>query len=215
MRVVVQGLSKYYGNITAVSSVSFDIASGEFVALRGASGSGKTTVLRLLAGFLLPDAGSIALDGVTVSDRHNLCPPHQRQIGFVFQQPTLWPHMTVWQHLTFSARGPQAPAEARLTGLLTDMGLADLRQRYPAELSGGQARRVGVARALAASPRLLLMDEPFTNLDAAAKAELMAVTQAEIARLGCTVLYVTHDLDEIAGCASRVLQMTEGVLVAQ
>lgn len=212
MRVDVEAVSKAYGPVPAVVRATLHLDDGAWVGLYGPSGSGKTTLLRLIAGFEVPDAGRILLDGEVVSDRRLRVPPHLRQIGFVFQQPTLWPHMTVWQHLTFAARDAGSGMTARLEALLAATGLEDLRARHPAELSGGQARRVGLARALASEPRLLLLDEPFVNLDAAARDELLAVARADIARRRCSVLHVTHDLAEIAGDAGRLLAIEDGVL---
>lgn len=209
--LTVVSLSKRFGSTQAVDNVSFDLEPGAAVALLGPSGSGKTTVLRLIAGFEEPDAGEVRIHGEIVSCRGKITPPHTRNIGFVFQQPTLWPHMTVWRHLLFAARDRRDRATMeRLQLLLNLTGLQQLAGRFPGELSGGQARRVGLARALAARPRLLLMDEPMTNLDSEAKEELQAVVLTAIRECGCGLLYVTHDQSEAEAMTTRFLQIVAG-----
>lgn len=214
MIVDVEKVSKSYGVVPALCEATCTIANGEWVGFCGPSGSGKTTLLRLIAGFDLPDTGRILLDGVPMNDGNYSSPPHERRIGFVFQNPTLWPHLTVWHHLTFAARNHTAETLLILERLLEETGLSALRNRFPAELSGGQARRVALARALAATPRLLLLDEPFSNLDAAARNELLAVTQRETTRLAATVIFVTHHQEEIIGKVNRTLYINQGQLSA-
>lgn len=212
--LTVTSLCKRFGAVRAVEDVSFRLEQGDAVALLGPSGSGKTTVLRLIAGFEEPDAGEVWLHGRLASGRGELLPPRERNIGFVFQQPTLWPHMTVWQHLLFAARERPARARARLRELLDAVGLHELADRYPGELSGGQARRVALARALAAQPKLLLLDEPLTNLDGQAREEMQAIIQATARELGCALLCVTHDEREAAAMTTRRLHIAAGRLAA-
>lgn len=207
-------LCKRFGEVRAVEDVSFRLEPGAAVALLGPSGSGKTTVLRIIAGFEVPDAGEVWLHGRLASGRGELIPPHARDIGFVFQQPTLWPHMTVWQHLLFAGRERvDRAARERLRDLLDAVGLHELAARYPGELSGGQARRVGLARALAARPKLLLMDEPLTNLDEQSKEEMQSIAQGTARELGCGLLFVTHDEREAAMMTTRCLRIAAGRLL--
>ena len=209
-------LCKRFGDVRAVENISFNLEQGEAVALLGPSGSGKTTILRLIAGFEQPDSGQAWLHERLVSDSNTTSPPHQRDIGFVFQQPTLWPHMTVWQHLLFAARErPDRAVCERLQGLLEITGLHDLANRYPGEISGGQARRVGLARALAARPRLLLMDEPFTNLHEQAKEEMRTIVLTTVRESGCGMLFVTHDEREAEAMTARSLRIDAGQLVTE
>jgi iron(III) transport system ATP-binding protein len=211
-----RAVCKSYGPVAAVASASLTIAPGERVALLGPSGSGKTTLLRLIAGLEQPDAGEIHLGGRLVSTPRLLLPPYARQIGFVFQAPTLWPHMTASQNIAFGLSGmPRAGRGQRVDDLLTVMGLHDLGARYPDQLSGGEARRVSLARALAPRPRYLLLDEPLTNLDQAIKSTLLALLAAELDRTGATLLYVTHDQAEASAMAAKVITMAQGRLAPE
>lgn len=214
--IEVRAVVKRFGPVTAVDHASLALERGASLAILGASGCGKTTLLRLIAGLELPDRGEVLMDGRVVSRLGWGDAPHRRDIGFVFQQPALWPHMTVAGNVRFGLHGlPRQQAAARLVRALEDGGLVGLEERYPAQLSGGQARRVALARAIAPRPAWLLMDEPLTNLDRAAKAEMLELIVTVTAESGAGLIYVTHDEDEAHLLAGRVLRMTEGRLSAE
>lgn len=209
--IAVTSLSRYYDGVRALEDVSFEIASGAALAVVGPSGSGKTTLLRLIAGLELPDSGEVHLDGCVVSRPGWALAPHRRGVGLVFQSPALWPHMTVAQNILFGLRGlPHAEARTRLEALLAQTGLKGLERRYPHQISGGQARRVALARALAPRPRFLLLDEPLTNLDARLKEEMLELILAAARDAAATLLYVTHQMEEATRVARRVLRLEAG-----
>jgi iron(III) transport system ATP-binding protein len=204
-------VTRFFGQVAAVVDASLAIAEGERVAILGPSGSGKTTLLRLIAGLERPDAGEIRMDGQVISTPRRMIPPHMRGIGFVFQAPTLWPHMTVSQNIRFGLNALDGEAQRRRTGeMLTAMALQGLEDRRPDQLSGGEARRVALARSLAPRPRYLLLDEPLTNLDAALKATMIALLLDELERTGATMLYVTHDETEARLLARSIVRMAHG-----
>jgi iron(III) transport system ATP-binding protein len=184
------------------------------VCLLGPSGCGKTTLLRLIAGFEEPDAGEIYLIKRLVSRPGLVVPPEQRHIGMVFQDYALFPHMTVRQNIQFGLfRWPAAWRRTRLRDMLQLVGLADLAERYPHELSGGQQQRVALARALAPTPQLLLLDEPFSNLDVHLRQQLREEVQAILAQAGITTILVTHDQEEALSLADTLAVMAQGQLV--
>lgn len=210
--MVVSELSKRYrrGDIPAVQNLSFSLANGEILALLGPSGCGKTTTLRMLAGFEEPDSGWIFLHGSDITRLQ----PQDRNIGIVFQDYALFPHMTLARNVAFAMRHvPRIKRHARALEWLDLVGLADLQERLPHELSGGQQQRVALVRTLAAEPELVLLDEPFSNLDAA----LREVTRKEVRELfrrtGTSVVLVTHDQAEALTFADRVGVMAEGRLI--
>jgi putative spermidine/putrescine transport system ATP-binding protein len=206
------GVTKRFGNVTAVDDVSMDIASGEFVTLVGASGCGKTTLLRIIAGFTKPDSGELAIDGRRVEG----LPPSKREVGFVFQSYALFPTQTVAQNIGFSLsirRREKAEIDERVAELCALTQLGGLEERYPHELSGGQQQRVALARALAPDPAILLLDEPLSALDAKIRAHLRAEIRAVVDRLGITTVYVTHDQEEALSISDRVAVMEAGKVV--
>ena len=217
-RLAMANVSKRFGSHQALTDVSLDVAAGEAVVILGPSGCGKTTLLRLIAGLDVPDSGEIRLAGARVSGaRRALVPPHERGIGVVFQDLALWPHMTVQDNLDFvleSAKTPRADRRARATDVLTLARIEQLSSRYPHELSGGEQQRVALARALVGEPRLLLLDEPLSSLDA----ELRSTLRDELARLQralhVTTVYVTHDREDVSGLADRVVEMRAGRIVS-
>ena len=169
--IKIQNLTKRYGDMLALNDVSLTIESGEFLILLGPSGCGKTTLLRCIAGLETPDEGEIIIgDKVVFSSEKNIfIPPGDRNLGMVFQSYALWPHMTVRDNMKFGLdviKMPVQQADKRLAKVLTDLGMSELRDRYPSELSGGQQQRVALGRLLAAEPAVFLMDEPLSNLDA-------------------------------------------------
>ena len=210
--------SKRFGSHQALNDVSLDVATGEAVAILGPSGCGKTTLLRLIAGLEIPDDGEIRIMGTQVSaPRKAPVPPHKRGIGFVFQDLALWPHLTVHKNLDFalgSVRTPRIDRRARAHEVLSLVRIEQLSGRYPHELSGGEQQRVALARALVSQPRLLLLDEPLSSLDP----ELRATLRGELARLqralGVTTIYVTHDREDVAVLAQRVIEMRAGRIVS-
>ena len=203
---------KRFGDHAAVDGASLSMQSGEIVALLGPSGCGKTTTLRLIAGFEQLDAGSIEIAGTDIAR----LPPYRRDIGLVFQDYALFPHMTVAQNVNYGMvqRGvPKAEQERRRTELLRLTRLEGLGERRPAALSGGQQQRVALARALAIAPKLLLLDEPLSNLDAKLR-ETLRIELREILRtVGTTTLVVTHDQSEAIGLADRIALMNNGRIV--
>jgi ABC-type Fe3+/spermidine/putrescine transport system ATPase subunit len=212
--VDIRNVSKHFATHQALDSVSFEAAPRECLVIIGPSGCGKTTLLRLIAGLDVPDAGEIWLNGVRVASAgRSLLAPHRRGIGFVFQDLALWPHLTVYQSLQFvleSQRVPRSEQHARIGEALKLVRIDGFAGRYPHELSGGEQQRVALARALAGHPRLLLLDEPLSSLDA----DLRSAMRGELARLrrelAVTTLYVTHDRDDAAVLADRVIEMTTG-----
>ncbi|HLI26531.1 MAG TPA: ABC transporter ATP-binding protein [Chloroflexota bacterium] len=207
--VQVEGLTKAYGRVRAVDGLSFAVRPGHILALLGPSGCGKTTALRLIAGLERPDAGRVLLDGQVVADARTFVPPERRRVGMVFQDYALFPHLRVADNIGFGL--PRGPARAqRIEALLAQVGLAGLGHRWPHELSGGQQQRVALARALAPQPRLLLLDEPFSNLDAALRARVRAEVRAILRDAGVTAIFVTHDRDEALSLADEVAVVTAG-----
>ena len=184
------------------------------MALLGASGCGKTTLLRLVAGLETPDEGEVWIGGGRVAvARRNLVPPHARGVGFVFQDLALWPHLTVAGNLDFvlgAAGVGKRERRGRIDEVLQLVRIEAFARKYPGQLSGGEQQRAAIARALVARPRLLLLDEPMSSLDAELKAELLGELTALQRTLNVTTLYVTHDPEEAAGFARRVVSMREG-----
>ena len=203
-------LSRVYGAVRAVHGFSLSIRTGEIVALLGPSGCGKTTVLRLLAGFERPDAGRIALGERVVAGPGVYIPPERRRIGMVFQHYALFPHLSVGDNVAYGLRGKERRAQAR--AMLELVGLGGLEGRMPHQLSGGQQQRVALARALAPGPAVLLLDEPFSNLDADLRAAMRSQVRAILKRAGATALFVTHDQDEALFMGDRVAVMSAGRL---
>ncbi len=205
-------LCKSFGAVQAVQDVSFALCPGQFMALLGPSGCGKTTVLRLIAGLEMPDAGTIAIGGRVVTGGTRFVPAHRRRVGMVFQDYALFPHMTVEQNVAYGlSRGNHR--HARVAEMLALVGLEGFNRRYPHELSGGQQQRVALARALAPQPDVLLLDEPFSNLDVALRAQVREDVYRILHQAGITTILVTHDQDEAMSLADRIALMFEGTVV--
>jgi ABC-type Fe3+/spermidine/putrescine transport system ATPase subunit len=210
-----RSISKSLGGRTVLTALDFSVAAGEVVALVGASGSGKTTLLRVVAGLAAPDSGEISLMGERVWSSERQVPAEDRRIGMVFQDYALWPHMSVAQNLRFgleARRLKRAEIERRVGHALEVTHLAGLSDRRPGQLSGGQQQRVAIARCLAARPRLLLLDEPLSNLDAALRDDLRSEMVRLIRAEGITALYVTHDQAEAMAVSDRLAVMDRGVI---
>ena len=206
-------VTKRFGETTAVDGASLCVERGEVVALLGPSGCGKTTLLRLIAGFERPDAGTVAVAEREVAGAGTWIAPEQRRVGMVFQDYALFPHLTVAENVGFGL--PRRARAARVAELLGIVGLGDLGRRYPHELSGGQQQRVALARALAPSPELVLLDEPWSNVDPFLRESLRAEVSEIIRPLGVTVLLVTHDREEALSLADRIALMRDGAVVQE
>ncbi len=212
----IDGLSKRYDGAAAVSDLTLAIAENQFVTLLGPSGCGKTTTLRLIAGYLRPDAGSIEAGGRTLSSPRAVVPPEQRGMGMVFQNYAVWPHKTVFENVVFGLklrRLPRQDQRDRVERMLALVNLAGLGDRYPASLSGGQQQRVALARSLVVEPDILLLDEPLSNLDAKLRERMRGELKALQRRTGITFVYVTHDQAEALALSDQIAVMHRGRLM--
>jgi iron(III) transport system ATP-binding protein len=210
----VQGLVKTFKDIRALDNVSFEFERG-ILSFLGPSGCGKTTLLRTIAGLEVPDAGAISIaDKVQTSVEDGiLVPPYAREIGFVFQNYALWPHMTVYSNVAFGLKLRKIAAEEikrKVLSALELVGLQGREERYPSQLSGGQQQRVALARSLALQPRLILLDEPLSNLDAKLREEMRVELRKLIKKVGISALYVTHDQEEAFTISDAVIVMEAG-----
>ncbi len=207
--VELKQLHRRFGEVVALAGIDLDITTGEFVSLLGPSGCGKTTALRLVAGFDRPTSGRVVIDGKDVTD----VPPNSRDIGMVFQAYSLFPNMTAVRNVEFGLRvrkQHRADRNRRALELLDLVGLAQAADRYPHQLSGGMQQRVALARALAIEPRLLLLDEPLSALDAKVRVQLREEIRRIQLELGITTIYVTHDQEEALSISDRVAVMSGG-----
>ncbi|MDR2354477.1 MAG: ATP-binding cassette domain-containing protein [Deltaproteobacteria bacterium] len=209
MYVRLTEVTKYFGNFQAADQVSFGLPEGTLGALLGPSGSGKTTILRMIAGLETPDSGDIYIGDVRVNDIE----PSRRGIGFVFQNYALFRYMSVFDNIAFGLRTQKTPTpkiRARVGELLSLINMEGLEKRYPTQLSGGQRQRVAFARALAPSPKLLLLDEPFAAIDAKVRRELRTWLRSMITRLKITSIFVTHDQAEAIEMADNIIITNHG-----
>ena len=201
-------IAKQFGNTRVLSDLNLTLGDGEIIALSGPSGCGKTTVLRLIAGLETPDQGEIYMDGRLVSRARWILPPHQRELGCVFQEPRLWPHLTVRGNIEFALAGwSRHERHERLEKVAQWTGLNALLERHPSGLSGGEARRVALARALAPRRRCVLMDEPMTNLDPSSTLELLDALRQAWREEHFALLYITHDPAEIQALDARRISL--------
>ena len=208
-----QDVQKSYGDVVAVRSVSFAVGEREVVALLGPSGCGKTTLLRCIAGLENIDNGTIQIGGTVVSSASTHAPPERRGIGFVFQSYALWPHLTVAKNVEYGlkvARRPEAEVRRAVGDILDLVGLADHADRLPSELSGGQQQRVALARSLVVRPRVLLLDEPLSNLDASLRNRMRQEIRQLLKAVGITAIFVTHDQREAFAISDRIVLMNAG-----
>jgi putative spermidine/putrescine transport system ATP-binding protein len=204
-----EGITKYFGQLTAVDAVSLSVEQGEFLTLLGPSGCGKTTILRMVAGFEVPSAGNILLDDEDITRR----PASKRPMGMVFQSYALFPHMTAEQNIAFGMNIKHLPKDVikrRCAELLELVGLGEKGNSYPHQLSGGQQQRVALARALAVEPKVLLLDEPLSALDAKVRVSLRNEIRRIQQQLKMTAIYVTHDQEEALAISDRIAVMAKG-----
>lgn len=211
--IAVQNLRHAFGGHTVLDDISLEVPAGTVTALLGPSGCGKSTLLKALAGLLHPDAGAIRFGARTVHEGKNSLPPEQRELGMVFQDYALWPHMTVHGNVAFPLQMRKVAAkerEERVQQALDMVGLAHLASRRPAELSGGQQQRVALARAIVSRPKVLLFDEPLSNLDRNLRETLCIQIRNLLGQLGTTAVYVTHDHSEAFALANQIAHMEAG-----
>lgn len=207
----IRGIRKNFGAFTALSNIDLTINKGEFVCFLGPSGCGKTTLLRIIAGLEVPTSGSIEQNGADITRR----PPAERDYGIVFQSYALFPNLTIADNVAYgltNRKTPRADANARVRELVKLVGLPGSESKYPGQLSGGQQQRIALARALATSPGLLLLDEPLSALDALERVRLRGEIRALQQTLGVTTIMVTHDQEEALSLADRIVVMNHGVI---
>jgi len=210
--ISLKNVTKRYGHLVVVDSISFDVKKGEFMSLLGPSGCGKTTTLRMIAGFVKPDRGTIDIGGEDVTH----LPPFKRNVGLVFQSYALWPHMTVFENISFGLKLNKIKAKTikeKVENVLSLTNLNGMENRYPRELSGGQQQRVALARALALDPAVFLLDEPLSNLDKKLRVYMRVELKQLQKNLRMTILYVTHDQEEALSMSDRVAIMNKGRII--
>ncbi|HBH12471.1 MAG: ABC transporter, ATP-binding protein [Clostridiales bacterium 38_11] len=213
----VSRLNKSYEKRKILENISLEVMSGESVVLMGPSGSGKTTLFRLITGLELPDSGEIYLENRLVSSPKISIPPFQRNLGVVFQSPALWPHMDVLSNILFATQKKDTPAGIHefVDLVIDEMEIRPLLKAYPSRLSGGEARRVSIARALASRPRLMLMDEPLTNLDSTLKDKMLEMIKRVTQEFETTLIYITHDDTEARYVSDKCYRLNNGVLTLE
>jgi iron(III) transport system ATP-binding protein len=213
--ISINNVTKAFGDVVVLKDFNEVFQDKEFVTLLGPSGCGKTTMLRMIAGFEKPTAGEISIDGRVVSSEKTFVPPEKRDIGMVFQSYAVWPHMTVYDNVAYPLkikRMDKAAIKQKVEWILEAVHLSQYAQRIPSQLSGGQQQRVALGRALVAEPKLLLLDEPLSNLDAKLR-ESMRFEIKEIQKnFGITVVYVTHDQTEAMAMSDRIIVINRGVI---
>jgi len=214
MIVEIENVTKAYSKTPVIKEMSLGIEKGERIVILGPSGCGKTTLLRMIAGFIHPDKGKLIIEGKTVSDNGKcIIEPESRQVGMVSQDLALWPHMTSYKNIEFGLKAKKvakAEIRERIDTIFEKVQMVQFKNAYPGDLSGGQQQRIALARALVTRPKILLMDEPLSSLDA----DLRCVLMREILRLqeelAITMIYVTHDREESFSLATRIVVMKEG-----
>lgn len=215
MFIQIKDLQYQYKNSSepTIKNFTLDIEAGEIISILGESGSGKSTILRLIAGLETPKAGSIVINGLPIFDDSHYVPPEKRGVGMVFQDYALFPHMTVEKNIKFGLRNmDRKQKNARLNEMLELINLSDYKKRYPYELSGGQQQRVALARALAPAPSLLVFDEPFSNLDANLQVKIREELRTILKQTGITSIFVTHDQADARALADRIVYIKKGVV---
>lgn len=215
-KLIINNASKSYGDNQVLKDVSFEIHDNEKICILGASGSGKSTLLKIIAGLLESDTGEMKLDGKVIPLYNDSVPPEERPMNMVFQNYALWPHMTVYDNITFGLKIQKLSKreiESRVERFVQMLQISHLLGRMPAELSGGQQQRVGIARAMASLPSILLMDEPLSNLDVKLRNDLRSELSSILKDLNTSTLYVTHDVLEAFALADRILVLHKGEIV--
>lgn len=210
--VAVRNAAKSYGVVSAARDVSFELPKGQLMALLGPSGCGKTTTLRLIAGFERLEAGEIEIAGEIVARPPFHLPPERRRVGMVFQEYALFPHLTVEQNVRFGLHHYAGDVAKRVSTVLSLVGLDGLQDRYPHQLSGGQQQRVALARALAPEPELVLLDEPFSNLDAGLRVRVRSEVRSILRQANATAIFVTHDQEEALSLVDLVAVLIDGTV---
>ncbi|MBZ0316655.1 MAG: ABC transporter ATP-binding protein [Anaerolineae bacterium] len=211
--LVCERVTKTFGKTAAVRDLTFTLDPGQFFALLGPSGCGKTTSLRLMAGLETPTSGKIEISGQVVASENTWLPPNRRRVGLVFQDYALFPHLDVWHNVAYGLNGTRQSKKQRVEEVLALVGLSGMEKRMPHQLSGGQQQRVALARALAPAPAIMLLDEPFSNLDAALRAQVREDVRQILKSAGISTVLVTHDQEEALSLADMVGVMFDGGLV--
>lgn len=209
--MILKGITKYLDGQLIINTLNLTVESGTLVSLLGPSGSGKTTTLRMIAGFIFPDSGHILIDGQDFAH----VPPNRRPTAMVFQNYALWPNMTVYQNIAFGLtvlKWPKRDIAMKVAAMMEKVGLEDMGKRYPAQLSGGQQQRVALARALIKEPKILLLDEPLSNLDAQLRARVRDEIREIQQNMGITTIFVTHDQDEALSISDHVAVLDQGMV---
>jgi iron(III) transport system ATP-binding protein len=210
--VLINNVTKRYGDFTAIENMSFKIRKGEFFTLLGPSGCGKTTLLRMIAGFNTIEGGDILFDTTNI----NRLPAHKRDIGMVFQNYAIFPHLSTYDNVAYGLKARKVPKEEahqRIMNALKIVQIEQLKDRMPHELSGGQQQRVALARAIVIEPKILLMDEPLSNLDAKLRVQMRSTIKKLQSKLGITTIYVTHDQEEALAISDRIAVMNLGKIM--
>lgn len=213
--IKIENLLKKFGSMVAVNRISLEVKKGEILTLLGPSGCGKTTTLRCIAGLEKPDEGDVIIDGQSMFAQGYI-PPSKREIGMVFQNYAVWPHMRVFDNVAYGLKIRKLPKKAiknKVMETLESLGLTGLEGRFPGQLSGGQQQRVALARALVGNPKVLLLDEPLSNLDAKLREKMRFEIKSLVRRMGITSVYVTHDQAEAMVISDRVSVMNAGDIV--
>jgi len=213
--IKIKNLFKKFGNTVAINHIDLEIEKGEILTLLGPSGCGKTTTLRCIAGLEKPDKGDVIIDGQPMFSR-GFIPPSQRGIGMVFQNYAVWPHLRVFDNVAYGLKIQKLPKQEilrRVNEILEAVGLSGLEKRYPGQLSGGQQQRVALARALVRNPKVLLLDEPLSNLDAKLRERMRFEIKSLVRKMNITSVYVTHDQAEAMVISDRIAVMDEGNII--
>ncbi len=214
--VSLQEITKNFGKTTVIKNISLEFNEGKFICLLGSSGCGKTTLLRLIAGLEKPDKGKIYLNSKLVSEGMRiLIPSSEREIGYIFQDLALWPHLTVYENIAFGLKVKKAEnARSEIFEILTYFGIEEHQHKYPGQLSGGQQQLVAIARSLILRPKILLMDEPLANLDVKLKSKIRNQIKKLINNFSITIVYVTHDHHEAFNLADEIVIINKGEIEA-
>jgi len=202
-----------YNHNPILCGLDMELERGETIILSGSSGVGKTTLMRLIAGLETPKSGKIIIDNKIMNSSNSITPPHERSLGIVFQEPSLWSHMKVWEHVNFVLKiDKKNRRKEKISQLLTSTGLDSLADRFPNELSAGQAQKLSIAIALAAKPHYIILDEAFSNLDANSKKSIIDFVKSESLILNAGILLITHNMDEAFTMGGKQLIMKNGKL---